>query len=145
VPLQPCAYLHNYDGRRVLTRPVLRVCIVEQRARVPEGRRGARPAAGFIRQHVRTGDKGELIYRIEQGRIRPPRGWWMPEGMLKGKREFVLVDDQKSSSRRRSHARRRRAGQKQVVIVEGGPGTGKSVVAVNLLVALTSGGWSRST
>ena len=28
-------------------------------------------------------------------------------------------------------------GAKQVLIVEGGPGTGKSVVAINLLVALT--------
>ena len=30
-------------------------------------------------------------------------------------------------------------GKKQVVIVDGGPGTGKSVVAINLLVALTAG------
>jgi DUF2075 family protein len=32
------------------------------------------------------------------------------------------------------------AGKKQVLIIEGGPGTGKSVLAINLLVALTKNG-----
>ena len=36
-------------------------------------------------------------------------------------------------------------GKKQVVIVDGGPGTGKSVVAINLLVALTAGRLVTST
>src|SRR5690606_20133753 len=61
--------------------------------------------------------------------------------MLKGNREFVLVDEQKlvyetclAKAAQASNAR------KQVVIVKGGPGTGKSVVAVNLLVALTNRG-----
>ena len=59
--------------------------------------------------------------------------------MLAGKQEFVFVDDQKvvyetalsiaSQSSERS---------KQVVVIEGGPGTGKSVVAINLLVALNA-------
>ena len=58
--------------------------------------------------------------------------------MLAGKPEFVLVDDQKSSTKLRWRVHGRTStGTKQVVIVEGGPGTGKSVVAVNLLVALT--------
>lgn len=37
-------------------------------------------------------------------------------------------------------AREAARGPKQVLIVEGGPGTGKSVVAVNLLVELTKEG-----
>lgn len=58
--------------------------------------------------------------------------------MIQGNEEFVLIDDQKvvfeaaiklakNSSEKKKH----------VLIVEGGPGTGKSVVAINLLVALT--------
>ena len=39
-------------------------------------------------------------------------------------------------------ARKAQSGQKQVLVVEGGPGTGKSVVAVNLLVNLNAEGLS---
>jgi hypothetical protein len=62
-------------------------------------------------------------------------------GMLAGQAEFVLVDDQKVVYETVLAAARAAAatGEKQVVIVEGGPGTGKSVVAINLLVALTAG------
>jgi DUF2075 family protein len=62
-------------------------------------------------------------------------------GLLKGKPEFVLIDDQKTvyeaclvAARSASPSRPR------VVVIEGGPGTGKTVVAINLLVALTKHG-----
>jgi uncharacterized protein len=58
--------------------------------------------------------------------------------MMTGKQEFVLVDDQKVVYETAlSLATQASEKLKQVVIVEGGPGTGKSVVAINLLVALT--------
>ena len=61
--------------------------------------------------------------------------------MLHGNREFVLLDDQKIVYETAlSLAREAANGSKQVLIVEGGPGTGKSVVAVNLLVELTKEG-----
>lgn len=62
-------------------------------------------------------------------------------GMLKGNREFTLIDEQKIVYEAAIDlARKAKAGKKQVLIVEGGPGTGKSVVAVNLLVALNKAG-----
>lgn len=61
--------------------------------------------------------------------------------MLHGNREFVLLDDQKIVYETALNLAREAAkGSKQVLIVEGGPGTGKSVVAVNLLVELTKEG-----
>lgn len=61
--------------------------------------------------------------------------------MLKGNEEFVLVDDQKVVYETcLARAEQASETRKQVVIVKGGPGTGKSVVAVNLLVALTKRG-----
>ena len=58
--------------------------------------------------------------------------------MLKGNDEFVLVDDQKVVFENALAIARGLDRQgKRVLIVEGGPGTGKSVVAINLLVALT--------
>jgi DUF2075 family protein len=58
--------------------------------------------------------------------------------MLAGNSEFILVDEQKVVYEAAlSVAARASAHTKHVVIVEGGPGTGKSVIAINLLVALT--------
>jgi DUF2075 family protein len=58
--------------------------------------------------------------------------------MLKGNSEFVMIDDQKivfeAALALAKHSSKE---NKNVLIVEGGPGTGKSIVAVNLLVALT--------
>jgi uncharacterized protein len=49
----------------------------------------------------------------------------------------VLIDDQKLVFETALQAdKRAQAGHKQVLIVQGGPGTGKTVVAVNLLAAL---------
>lgn len=58
-------------------------------------------------------------------------------GLLQGKSEFVLVDDQKLVFESVLKAEAKTPpGRKQVVIIQGGPGTGKSVVALNLLGAL---------
>lgn len=61
--------------------------------------------------------------------------------MLKGNQEFVLVDDQKVVYETcLAKAAQASDDRKQVVIIKGGPGTGKSVVAINLLVELTKRG-----
>lgn len=141
VPLQPCAYLHNcseggdlldpFYAHYVQLAPVF-LAGEEERAKLQH----------FIRRHVRHGDRGELIYRIENGRIRPSRRLIDALlGMMEGKREFVLIDEQKLVYEAAlGRAQEAPLGRKQVVIVEGGPGTGKSVVAVNLLAALNRQG-----
>jgi len=94
----------------------------------------------FIVKHVRRGDDGAFLYQLEAGRIRPSRPLADAVlGLLKGKPEFVLIDDQKlvyEVAARRALAASE-GGSKQVVLVQGGPGTGKSVVAINLLAKLT--------
>lgn len=138
IAVQPCAYLHNYIEDGVLTdgfyahyvalAPIFLMGEVER----DKLRR-------FIKQHVRYGDARSLLYRIENGRIRPSKS--LAEGltgMLAGKPEFVLVDDQKVVYETAlSQAGVANEHSKQVLIIEGGPGTGKSVVAVNLLAELT--------
>ena len=59
--------------------------------------------------------------------------------MLKGNREFIMLDEQKVVYEEILNESRQSAkdDKKRVVIVKGGPGTGKSVVAVNLLAELT--------
>src|SRR5690606_3440351 len=52
--------------------------------------------------------------------------------------EFVMIDDQKVVYEKALELSHQAAnGKKQVLIVEGGPGTGKTVLAINLLVELT--------
>jgi DUF2075 family protein len=57
-------------------------------------------------------------------------------GLLQGRPEFVLIDDQKVAHESILSACGDTSARKQVVIVQGGPGTGKSVIAINLLGTL---------
>lgn len=141
--LNPCAYLHNYMDDGSLTDPVYN----DYLAKAPIFMKGEGERArlrDFIARHVRKGDRGKLLYQVESGRIRPSKGLIDAlSGMLAGNDEFVLIDEQKVVYETALAAARDAAatGKKHVVIVEGGPGTGKSVVAINLLVALTAGRW----
>ena len=94
----------------------------------------------FIKKSIRTGDNRELIYKIDSGRIRPSKSLQDSIAkMLQGNREFIMLDEQKVVYEEILDAARLSAkdSKKRVIIVKGGPGTGKSVVAVNLLAQLT--------
>lgn len=138
IALRPCAYLHNYVDDGVLTDGFYSHYV--QLAPVfLKGDAERTKLCDFIKLHVHFGDRRNLLYRIENGRIRPSKGLVDSlTSLLAGKQEFVLVDDQKVVYETAlSLATQASAESKQVVIVQGGPGTGKSVVAINLLVALT--------
>ncbi len=91
---------------------------------------------------MKYGDTSKILYRIEQGKIRPSK--MLADSMvsmLKGNDEFIMIDDQKIVFETAlALSQKATANKKQVFIVKGGPGTGKSVVAVNLLVELTKRG-----
>jgi DUF2075 family protein len=139
VPLQPCAYLHNFLDGAVLNDPIYQP-YVEKAPIFLSGQTERERLRAFIAHHVRRGDRGNLIVRIESGRIRPSRRLIDALiGMLEGKREFVLIDDQKVAYETVvAEAVEASEGAKRVIIIDGGPGTGKSVVAINLLAALTA-------
>jgi DUF2075 family protein len=136
IRLVPCAYLHNCDSASVIKDPFYE----EHTRRAPVFvRADVEALSAFLKRHVKYGDKTETLYTIETGRIKPSKGLVDHlVSLLQGNKEFDLIDDQKvvyeTALAMAAEARR---GQKQVLIVEGGPGTGKSVVAMNLLVELT--------
>ena len=136
IRLVPCAYLHNMDDGSAVNDPVY--APHTSRAPVFISRDAAR-LADFLKQHVRYGDDRDLLYRIENGRIRPSRS--LADAvldMLKGNDAFVMIDDQKVAFETAIElAERAQKGKRQVLIVEGGPGTGKSVLAINLMARLT--------
>jgi DUF2075 family protein len=132
--LQPCAYLHNHPRDGEIDHPHYREHL--ERAPLFLERERAKLQA-FIREHVRHGDRKGALYAIENGRIRPSKMLIdSVAGLLQGKPEFVLIDYQKVAHETILEADARAAQKKQVVIVQGGPGTGKSVIAINLLGAL---------
>lgn len=137
--LHPCSYLHNY--RRHEPDVIDALQYKEYLDDAPAFTRGqVKDLRGFIKKDIARGDDRQLIYDIDQGKIRPSKSLQDSIAkMLKGNREFVMLDDQKVVyeeilyiSRQSQHD-----GKKRVMIVKGGPGTGKTVVAVNLLAQLT--------
>lgn len=135
IGLQPCAYLHNCEDGTVIRHEFYR----EHTERAPVFLKDdALRLREFIQKHVRYGDRGEILFEMVNGRIRPSKSLADKlASLLKGNREFVLIDDQKLVYETvLDLARKAMTGQKQTLIIEGGPGTGKTVVAVNLLVEL---------
>lgn len=142
VGLKPCAYLHNFPRARGVIDDDRYQPYIEKAPLFLGGMAERKRLQEFIKQHVRHGDNGDLLFKIENGRIRPSKMLADSLGrMLSGNPEFVLIDDQKlvyeTCLAKVGLASDRR---KQVVIVKGGPGTGKSVVAINLMVKLTNQG-----
>lgn len=136
IELSPCAYLHNYEEDDVIKNIFYQEYIDKAPVFL---KRDMQKLRAFIKQFVKQGDDGMIMYRIDKGRIKPSKQLADTlSSLLKGNREFILVDEQKLVYETALYlADRAELSGKQVMIVEGGPGTGKSVVAINLLVELT--------
>ncbi len=139
IRLKPCAYLHNHTDNQTITNKFY----AEYLEKAPAFCKGDKvKLQEFIKKYVRYGDKSNIIFRIENGQIKPSKA--LADSivkMLKGNQEFIMIDDQKVVYENAlALAKHSSAENKNVLIVSGGPGTGKSVVAINLLVALTKKG-----
>ena len=136
IELSPCAYLHNMESGDVVRAHRYSAHLERSPVFIRED---AERLSAFIRQFIRHGDGGELMYEIDKGRIRPSKNLAdQLLSMLQGNEEFVMIDDQKLVFETAMNlARKSDIKKKHVLVVEGGPGTGKSVVAINLLVRMT--------
>ena len=137
ISLHPCAYLHNCSDPSALKSPFYQ----EHMAQAPVFiKSDADLLRDFLKQHIKFGDKSKILYRIDHGRLRPSKN--LADhllSLLQGNREFEMIDDQKVvyESALELANQAKETGNKKVLLVEGGPGTGKSVVAINLLVEFT--------
>jgi len=96
---------------------------------------------GFIHTYIKKTDQMKALYSIEHGAIKPSKSLQDALlSMLDGNEEFLMIQEQKVVYETAITMARKAqmSGKKQVLVVEGGPGTGKSVVSINLLVELTS-------
>lgn len=142
VNLWPCAYLHNYlrSENDPLDDPIYKTYLDDAPAFVKGDVIKLRE---YIKRVVTEGDDGEIIYEIDNGRIKPSKSLQDAiVGMLESNPEFNLIDDQKVVFERIMELSRQceRDGKKRTLIATGGPGTGKTVIAMNLLARLTQEG-----
>ncbi len=142
IMLHPCAYLHNY--RKTNPEKLEQDQYKEYVEEAPIFARGeVSKLREFIKKSVFKGDSGKLIYEIDNGRIRPSKSLQDSiKSLIEGNDEFIMLDDQKVVYEEiiRTATQCMADLKKRTVIVTGGPGTGKTVVAVNLLSKLTNEG-----
>ena len=136
----PCAYLHNYYFENDDT--LLSNNYKEYTDKAPLfGHNDVIKLRSFIKKYIKSGDDGNILYEIDNGRIRPSKMLQDSlKNMLKGNKEFYMIDNQKIvyEYALRNAIDTISKNEKNVMIVRGGPGTGKSVLAVNLLVELNN-------
>lgn len=135
IRLQPCAYLHNY--RLQQDDDLINSCYEHYIEKAPIFTRGDTDRlAAFIARYIKKGNP-DVLYHIDQGRIVPSKSLQDSlTAMLKGNQEFTMIDDQKIVYERAIEIVKNEADKKQVYIIHGGPGTGKTVLAINMLVAI---------
>lgn len=137
IHLVPCAYLHNYlpAYKHVLAADIYKewystapFFIMDEVQQFTE----------FVKKYVtRKSSNGDLLYQIENGRIRPTKSLQDAlSTMVRGTPVFDLLDEQAVCFDMcvRTMLQCLKDRKKRTILIQGGPGTGKSVLAVNLLM-----------
>lgn len=134
INLKPCAYLHNYRLKE--NDDLVDECYEYYIDKAPVFTRGDTDRLSkFISKYIKKGNP-DVLYHIDHGRIVPSKSLQDSlSSMLRGNQEFTLIDDQKVVFERALEIVKKEE-KKKVYIVHGGPGTGKTVLAINMLVAV---------
>ena len=134
--LSPCAYLHNMPEayRPVLEDELYSDWIKEAPVFLKSDVLKLR---SFIQRYITARSANdELLYNIDFGRLKPTKSLQNSlDSMLCGNEEFKMIDEQAVAYDFIMDAIRKsqKDGRKHVIIIQGGPGTGKSVLAINVL------------
>lgn len=137
IHLVPCAYLHNYMPayKSALSDEIYKdwytsapFFIMDEVQKFTE----------FVKKYItKKSTHGDLLYLIENGRIRPSQSLQDALGtMVRGTPVFNLLDEQAVCFDMcvRTMLQCLKDRKKRTILIQGGPGTGKSVLAVNLLM-----------
>ena len=140
--LSACSYLHNYGFDK--EDPLFDLKFADVLKAYPLFTADdVESFVNYLQSRVEEGDEGDILQAVERSKYRPSRKLLDHVGeTIKGKSEYVLLDEQLIAFDRVMAIAEEgfRDKRKTVVIVKGGPGTGKSVVALNLLGELSTKG-----
>ena len=151
IRLLPCAYLHNYKeiNRTNIDNDHYKEAISCAPIFLHDDLVKLR---NFIKKYIKKKDNIDLLMKIENGKLKPAKALQDAlSSMMDGNKEFYLIDEQKVTyetvkklveNNIKEMRNPCKTPTKSVIIVEGGPGTCKSVVAIQLLVDLIKKGFS---
>lgn len=137
IHLVPCAYLHNYNPayRQALAADIYKEWYTSAPFFIMDE---VQPFIDFVKKYVtRKSAKGDLLYLIDHGRIKPTKSLQDAlSTMVRGTPVFDLLDEQAVCFDMcvRTMLQCLKDHKKRTILIQGGPGTGKSVLAVNLLM-----------
>jgi uncharacterized protein len=134
IAVSPTVYLHNLLSTGVVKDKQFSMLL--GRAPVFGSGEGAL-LRDFICSRITHGDAADVIRRVEASPVHASKQLVEAlESMLRGNEEFVLIDEQKTAYEQiLTLIRDIEKDQRAAILIKGGPGTGKSVIAVNALVA----------
>lgn len=140
--LHACSYLHNYPYNEsdVLFSAKFSSLLKDFPAFTADD---VDALINFLRPKLYRGDDGDILQKIENSQYRASKKLLdHVASVIKGKAEYVLLDEQLVVYDRVMTTAEQgfREKKKTVLIVKGGPGTGKSVIALNLLGDLSAKG-----
>lgn len=144
ISLFACTYLHNYNyyssdiifskkfEKSLIDYPLFTADDVEK-------------LKSYLSDKLQKGDGIDVLKRIEQSKYRPNRKLMDHVGnVIKGVPSYTLLDEQLvvydkvfSFAKEGFHDK-----QKATLVIKGGPGTGKSVIAINLMADLLLKGYN---
>lgn len=144
VILTACTYLHNYPyhsddvifsgkfARALETWPLFTADDVKK-------------FEDYLIPKLKLGNGNDVLRRMSESKYRPSKKLMdHVAGVIKGEKKYVLLDEQQvvydrvlSFAKAGFHDK-----QKAVIVVKGGPGTGKSVIAINLMADLLDQGYN---
>ena len=133
INLSSCAYLHNCMAPQIIRAQEFEELI----DKAPVFIKGeANLLSDYLSKFITKGDDENILEKLENSPIEISKSLSQNIGaMLKGKNEFALIDDQKTALEEILYSHKTlKPKQKKVMIIEGGPGTGKSLIAINALV-----------
>lgn len=141
INLHPCSYLHSYmgyNGDKFLDGS----CFDEINMAPVFTMYTHAELTDFIKKYIVKADDDNIMDRVDNGRIKPSKSLQnvIRNMLADNKQEFTLIDSQKEVFESIMHFYRKRIllgdQGKYVIIIKGGPGTGKTVVAINLLAKI---------
>ncbi|MEM0136048.1 MAG: DUF2075 domain-containing protein [Thermoplasmatales archaeon] len=139
VNLSSCSYCHNYSV--VQQNPILLLHkFNEVLKEFPLfGKEDFEKLGTYLKDKLAKGNGLELLNRFSTSNIRPTKKLLEHTSkVIKGEKIFHLIDDQLVAYNTILDRAKKttKSSKKSVIIVRGGPGTGKSVIALNIMAEL---------